>query len=78
MLAELRGCTQTLQRVCAVYISTLTAALTLIMRPHDALRLHVEGLVDRPVALSMDEILRLPSVTLPVTLVCSGNRCVGE
>lgn len=27
-----------------------------------------------PVTLTMDEIVALPSVTLPVTLVCAGNR----
>lgn len=36
--------------------------------------LTVKGLVDKPVTLSMDDILDLPSVTIPVTLVCAGNR----
>jgi nitrate reductase (NAD(P)H) len=34
----------------------------------------VGGLVDRPESLSMDDLVAMPSVTLPVTLVCAGNR----
>ncbi len=37
-------------------------------------RLVINGLVDKPLSLSMDEIVALPSVTLPITLVCAGNR----
>ncbi|KIZ05991.1 hypothetical protein MNEG_1964 [Monoraphidium neglectum] len=37
-------------------------------------RIDISGLVDRPCSMSMDELLTLPSVTLPVTLVCAGNR----
>eukprot|EP00798_Chlamydomonas_sp_ICE-L_P021626 gene21626-28630_t len=37
-------------------------------------RLEVNGLVDKPFSLSMDELVALPSVTVPVTLVCAGNR----
>jgi nitrate reductase (NAD(P)H) len=37
-------------------------------------RIEINGLVDRPVCISMDELLELPSVTIPVTLVCAGNR----
>lgn len=39
-------------------------------------RLTINGLVDTPITLTMDELIALPSVTLPVTLVCAGNRCV--
>ncbi|CAD7704946.1 unnamed protein product [Ostreobium quekettii] len=37
-------------------------------------RVEVNGLVDRPVALSMDELVAFPSVTIPVTVTCAGNR----
>ena len=37
-------------------------------------RLAINGLVDKPCILNMDQIIALPSVTLPVTLVCAGNR----
>ena len=36
--------------------------------------LTIKGLVRKELKLSMDEIVKLPSVTLPLTLVCSGNR----
>lgn len=34
----------------------------------------ISGLVGKPVTLTMDEIVALPSVTIPITLVCAGNR----
>lgn len=34
----------------------------------------MNGLVEKPLLLSMDEILQLPAVTIPVTLSCAGNR----
>lgn len=34
----------------------------------------INGLVQQPLTLSMDQLVGLPSVTLPVTLVCAGNR----
>jgi len=37
-------------------------------------RVTVEGLVDRPTTFTMDQLISLPSVTIPVTLVCAGNR----
>lgn len=37
-------------------------------------RLEVRGLVDTPLTLSMEDILAMPSVTIPVTLTCAGNR----
>lgn len=37
-------------------------------------RIEINGLVDRPMSISMDELAALPSVTIPVTLVCAGNR----
>ncbi|GLC36090.1 hypothetical protein PLESTB_001381700 [Pleodorina starrii] len=37
-------------------------------------RIEINGLVDKPLVLTMDEIVALPSVTFPVTLVCAGNR----
>nr|QPB70507.1 NitA [Volvox powersii] len=37
-------------------------------------RIEINGLVDKPLTLTMDEIVALPSITFPVTLVCAGNR----
>ncbi|KAI8463380.1 MAG: nitrate reductase [Monoraphidium minutum] len=37
-------------------------------------RIDIGGLVERPCSISMDELLALPSVTMPITLVCAGNR----
>jgi len=37
-------------------------------------RIEINGLVERPMSISMEELLELPSVTIPVTLVCAGNR----
>jgi nitrate reductase (NAD(P)H) len=36
--------------------------------------LTINGLVDSPITLTMDELIALPAVTLPITLVCAGNR----
>ena len=36
-------------------------------------RLAIGGRVERPLALSLDDIMRRPRVTLPVTLECAGN-----
>ena len=36
-------------------------------------RLHVGGLVSRPLRLSLDQLRQRPAVTLPVTLECAGN-----
>jgi DMSO/TMAO reductase YedYZ molybdopterin-dependent catalytic subunit len=36
-------------------------------------RLHVQGLVQEPLALTLDELLALPQVTREVTLECIGN-----
>ena len=40
----------------------------------DTHRIEIKGLVERPCILTMDEIIALPSITLPITLVCAGNR----
>ncbi|GBF87848.1 nitrate reductase [Raphidocelis subcapitata] len=37
-------------------------------------RIELGGLVERPLTISMDDLVSMPSVTLPVTLVCAGNR----
>lgn len=37
-------------------------------------RVEITGLVDRPMSLTMDEILKFPTVTVPVTVTCAGNR----
>src|SRR5579884_1083748 len=38
-----------------------------------AYRLTVDGEVERPLTLSLDDLRARPSVTLPVTLECAGN-----
>lgn len=38
-------------------------------------RIDIGGLVNKPgVSITMEELVAMPSVTLPVTLVCAGNR----
>ena len=38
-------------------------------------RLHISGLgLDSEIVISMDELVSLPNRTIPVTLVCAGNR----
>lgn len=37
-------------------------------------RVTIKGLVKKDVTFTMDELVQLPTVTLPVTLVCAGNR----
>jgi nitrate reductase (NAD(P)H) len=34
----------------------------------------IEGMVEKPMTLTLAELLTLPQVTLPVTMVCAGNR----
>lgn len=40
----------------------------------DSHRLTVKGLVEKEITFTMDQLLELPSVTMPITLVCAGNR----
>lgn len=40
----------------------------------DAHRINIGGMVGKPCSLTMDELVKLPTVTIPVTLVCAGNR----
>lgn len=40
----------------------------------DSHRLRISGLVEKELVLTMDELVALPSVTMPITLVCAGNR----
>jgi DMSO/TMAO reductase YedYZ molybdopterin-dependent catalytic subunit len=40
----------------------------------DAWWLHVEGEVEKPFAINYEELLRLKSMTIPVTLECAGNN----
>lgn len=37
-------------------------------------RLNIGGLVDKPMSITMNELIAMPSVTKPITLVCAGNR----
>jgi DMSO/TMAO reductase YedYZ molybdopterin-dependent catalytic subunit len=36
-------------------------------------RLTIQGLVSNPISITLDDIKKRPSVTLPVTLECAGN-----
>lgn len=40
----------------------------------DTHRITIGGLVNKPVTITMDDILQLPSHTIPVTICCAGNR----
>src|SRR5205823_12930497 len=40
----------------------------------DAWWLHVEGEVEEPFAINFEELLKLESLTVPVTLECAGNN----
>jgi DMSO/TMAO reductase YedYZ molybdopterin-dependent catalytic subunit len=37
-------------------------------------KIDISGLVDRPMQITMAELVKLPTVTCPVTLQCAGNR----
>lgn len=37
-------------------------------------RVVVNGLVDKEIVFTMEDIVKLPAITIPVTLVCAGNR----
>ena len=37
-------------------------------------KIKIHGLVSKPMEITMDQLLLLPSVKIPVTLVCAGNR----
>jgi nitrate reductase (NAD(P)H) len=37
-------------------------------------RVRINGLVGKPRTFTMDDLVKLPSITIPVTLVCAGNR----
>ncbi|KAK4515935.1 histone H2B [Mucor velutinosus] len=40
----------------------------------DTHRITISGLVNKPITITMDDILHLPSHTLPVTICCAGSR----
>lgn len=40
----------------------------------DTHRLTVKGLVTKEITFTMDELTQMPTVTMPVTLTCAGNR----
>src|SRR5438046_6369602 len=40
----------------------------------DAWWLHVEGEVEKPFAINYEELLKIKSLTVPVTLECAGNN----
>lgn len=37
-------------------------------------KISIEGMVEQPMTLTLSDLLALPQVTIPVTLVCAGNR----
>jgi len=37
-------------------------------------KIDVSGLVNRPMSITMEELVKLPTVSVPVTLQCAGNR----
>jgi hypothetical protein len=37
-------------------------------------RIEITGLVNRPLSLSMNELVKLPAITLPCLITCCGNR----
>ncbi|KAI8140685.1 hypothetical protein BJV82DRAFT_622125 [Fennellomyces sp. T-0311] len=40
----------------------------------DEHRLEITGLVNNPITVTMQDILSMPATTIPVTMVCAGNR----
>src|SRR6266536_4893431 len=62
--------------------SFITATKSFYVRTHfpipkidsDAWWLHVEGEVEKPFAINYEELLKLESLTVPVTLECAGNN----
>jgi DMSO/TMAO reductase YedYZ molybdopterin-dependent catalytic subunit len=62
--------------------SFITATKSFYVRTHfpiptidrDAWWLHVEGEVEKPFAINYEQLLKLDSLTLPVTLECAGNN----
>lgn len=42
--------------------------------PWDTHKVNITGFVSNPRSFSMDELVSMPSVTIPVTLTCAGNR----
>jgi DMSO/TMAO reductase YedYZ molybdopterin-dependent catalytic subunit len=62
--------------------SFITPAKSFYVRTHfpipkidrDAWWLHVEGEVEKPFAINYEELLKLESMTIPVTLECAGNN----
>ncbi|HSH79336.1 MAG TPA: sulfite oxidase [Herpetosiphonaceae bacterium] len=47
------------------------------VRPHQDWRIRVDGVVDRPFELSIDELRALPARALGMTLECAGNDRLG-
>lgn len=60
--------------VCPVPLASLLRDPAFHTLPHKTIphRIEINGLVDRPISLTMDELLTLPSITIPVTLVSEG------
>jgi nitrate reductase (NAD(P)H) len=40
----------------------------------DSWRIKIHGLVDRPLEISMEQLMALPKREIPILLVCAGNR----
>ena len=53
------------------YVRNHGAAPPIIWEEH---KIHISGLVPTPIVLTMTDLLKLPRHSVPVTLVCCGNR----
>ncbi|UJR38561.1 hypothetical protein I4U23_031227 [Adineta vaga] len=36
--------------------------------------IHIEGMVENPMSLTLNDLLKFPQITIPITMVCAGNR----
>jgi DMSO/TMAO reductase YedYZ molybdopterin-dependent catalytic subunit len=66
------------ERLLAQAPSTSERRIVRSIRPQDletpvGWKLTVDGVVDRPLSLTLADLRRMPSVSLPVTLECAGN-----
>lgn len=56
-----------------LYVRTHTYPARIEEKDAGAWPLRIEGLVDRPMTITLDELKRLPRATVTVTLECAGN-----
>ncbi|CAF1259819.1 unnamed protein product [Adineta ricciae] len=36
--------------------------------------IHIEGMIENPMSFTLNELFKFPQITIPVTMVCAGNR----